>query len=167
MLTAYEKYLLACYLANAATGLDHRDREVAELADWIADRKNRAAFFAGRQRSDIRDILGPDPEDITRAQFRRLRQSLRNERPARIPRQGPTGRRLQHLARTTRLTEADSAILELLLRYRTNPVFESLIDDVFIRPSRWHDLNVRGRGLPLLLDLSPRWITTTTPVMRG
>ena len=43
MLTAYEGHLLACYLANAVTGLHHRDREASALAEWVADRENRVA----------------------------------------------------------------------------------------------------------------------------
>ena len=41
MLTAYERHLLASYLANAASGLHHRDREASALAEWVADRENR------------------------------------------------------------------------------------------------------------------------------
>ena len=38
MLTAYERRLLAFYLANAASGLHHGDREAMELADWVAEK---------------------------------------------------------------------------------------------------------------------------------
>ena len=43
MLTPYERHLLAFYLANAASGLHHRDREASALAEWVTDRENRVA----------------------------------------------------------------------------------------------------------------------------
>ena len=46
MLTAYERRLLAFYLANAASSLHHRDREAFNLAKWASSRANRAAFGA-------------------------------------------------------------------------------------------------------------------------
>ena len=37
MLTTYETHLLSLYLANAASGLHHRDPEVEEFIRWIAE----------------------------------------------------------------------------------------------------------------------------------
>ena len=155
MLTAYEKYLLARCLANAASGLRRRDPEAAALAGWAADGENRIALGErGRRRRRLRRWTA-DYGKVSKEQFRGLRQALQDERPARAPRRDRTGRRLLRLAGTAGLSRTDTALLELLVRYRTNPVFESLIDDVFIDPSRWHDLNVRGRALALMLGLSP------------
>ena len=155
MLTAYEKYLLARCLANAASGLRRRDPEAAALAGWAADGENRIALGGrGRRRRRLRRWTA-DYGKVSKEQFRGLRQALQDERPARAPRRDRTGRRLLRLAGTAGLSRTDTALLELLVRYRTNPVFESLIDDVFIDPSRWHDLNVRGRALALMLGLSP------------
>ena len=41
MLTAYERHLIAFYLANAAGRVHHRDREASDLAEWIAGRDFR------------------------------------------------------------------------------------------------------------------------------
>ena len=155
MLTAYEKYLLARCLANAASGLRRRDPEAAALAGWAADGENRIALGGrGRRRRRLRRWTA-DYGKVSKEQFSGLRQALQDERPARAPRRDRTGRRLLRLAGTAGLSRTDAALLELLVRYRTNPVFESLIDDVFIDPSRWRDLNVRGRALALMLGLSP------------
>ncbi len=151
MLTAYERYLLACYLANAASGLRRRDPETAALAGWAADRENRIALGAGRRRRR----LTPDYDRVSKDQFRDLRETLQAERPARAPRRDRTGQRLLRLSQTAGLTRTDAAILELLLRCQTHPVFEGLVEDVFVGPSRWHDLNIRGRALALMLGRSP------------
>ena len=87
MLTAYERYLLACYLANAASGLGRRDPETAALAGWAADRENRIALGAGRRRRR----LTPDYDRVSKEQFRDLRDTLQAERPARAPRRDRTG----------------------------------------------------------------------------
>ena len=96
-----------------------------------------------------------DYDRVSKEQFSSLRQALQDECAARAPRRDRTGRRLLRLAETAGLSRTDTALLELLVRYRTNPVFESMIDDVFIDPSRWHDLNIKGRALALMLGLSP------------
>ena len=151
MLTAYERYLLACYLANAASGLRRRDPETAALAGWAADRENRIALGTGRRRRR----LTPDYDRVSKEQFRDLQEMLQAERPARAPRRDRTGQRLLRLSQTAGLTRTDAAILELLLRCQTHPVFEGLVEDVFVGPSRWHDLNIRGRALALMLGRSP------------
>ena len=152
MLTVYERHLLAFYLANAASGLQHRDREAAALAGWVDDKENRIALGGiGRLRARRRN---PDYDEISKERFRSLRQTLQDERAAGTPRRDRTGQRLQRLAQTAGLSTTDITILELLVRHQTNPVFESLVDDVVVEPSRWHELNIKGRALSLLLDLS-------------
>ena len=151
MLTAYERHLLANYLANAAFGLRRRDSETAALAEWAADRKNRVALGPGKRRRR----WSPDRDIISKERFASLRQALQDERPARAPRRDRMGQRLLGLAQTAGLSRTDTAILELLLRCQTRPVFESLVEDVFVGPTRWCDLNIKGRALALMLGLSP------------
>ena len=155
MLTAYERHLLARYLANAASGLRRRDPEASALAGWVVDGENRVGI--GRQGRPGRRMRRwtADYGKVSKEQFSSLRQALQDECAARAPGRDRTGRRLLCLARTAGLNRTDTALLELLVRYRTNPVFESMIDDVFIDPSRWHDLNIKGRALALMLGLSP------------
>ena len=146
MLTAYEEYLLARCLANAASGLRRRDPEAVALAGWVADGENRIALGRRGRRRRLRR-WNADYDRVSKEKFSSLRQALQDGRPARAPRRDRTGQRLLRLAETAGLSRTDTALLELLVRYRANPVFESMIDDVFIDPSRWHDLNIKGRAL--------------------
>ncbi len=170
MLTAYERHLLACYLANAATGLRRRDREAAALAEWVADKEHRVALVGPRRRRRARR-WAPDYDKVSKEQFRSLRQALQDERSAGPRRRDRTGQRLLRLAETTGLSRTDTAILELLLRYQTHQVFESMIDDVFVDPSQWHDLNIKGRALSLMLGLSAgaigRRLRNDAPLVRA
>ena len=155
MLNAYEQRLMAFYLANAAAALHHRDREAADLADWIADRENRVAF-GGRRRPSLMGAgkRGRD-EGMSGGRWRALGEALREEySAARKARPDRTGQRLRRLARTTGLSRTDVDLLELVLRYQTQPVIESMIDDVFRSSRRFTPLNVQNPALPALLGVS-------------
>ena len=79
MLTAYERRLLAFYLANAASGLHHGDRAAKELADWVAERESSGAFPSNGRRPRHRR-LDEDTEVTTSAcKLRRLEGTLRDE----------------------------------------------------------------------------------------
>ena len=156
MPSAYERHLIAFYLANAAARLHHRDKEAEQLAAWITDGDNRAAF--GREKnSPFVDGAEEDfDERMSKGMWCRLRQALRDECAAmkRAPRDR-AARLLRCLAKTMGLSRTDAAILELLLRYRTQPFVESAIDDIFLKVSRYHHTcNLKGRALPFALGLS-------------
>ena len=155
MLNAYEQRLMAFYLANAASSLHHRDREASELADWMADRENRVVFGRRKRPSIIRSGRHRRAEDLSGSKWRSLSEALHNEYSAtRKARPDRTGQRLRRLAKAAGLTRTDADILELLLRYQTQPVIESMIDDVFRSTRRFTPLNVQGPALPALLGLS-------------
>ena len=156
MLTAYERHLLAGYLANAASRLHHLNEEASALATWIAERENRIAFGSKRRRHRRRRLELDAGEGMSASRLRRLQQALREEWSATNgTRCDRTGRRLRCLARTTGLTRTDVGILELLLRYQTQPIIESMVDDVFGRTGRnINALNLRGRALSALLGIS-------------
>ena len=156
MTTAYERQLTVSYLANTAARLHHRDREAEALAEWLADRDNRSLYESKSLFSRlVRVGIEPD-ERITARQFRCLRQALREECSAvKRARYDRTAQRLRCLGEATGLTPTDIDILELLLRYQTQPLIESLIDDVFYRSTRrTRPLNVRGAAMPALLGVS-------------
>ena len=156
MLTAYERRLIVLYLANAATRLHHRDREAAALAEWSVDRDNRSAYESKRLFSRlVRADIEPD-EKISARQLRCLRQTLRDECAAmKRTKYDRTAQRLRCLGKATSLSPTDVDILELLLRYQTQPVIESIVDEVFVRTSRrTMPLNVRGAAMPALLGIS-------------
>ena len=173
MLTACERRLIAFYLANAASRLHHQDREAAELAGWIADRDNRMAFGAGRRRPRLRHP-DPDPEEgMSRGKLLCLRAALREEyAQARRARHDRTARRLRALGETVGLNRTDLDILELLLRYRTQPIIESMVDDIFGRATRCiTPFNLKGQALPALLGMSAHGIhgrlRDDAPLMRS
>ncbi len=158
MLTAYERHLIAFYLANAAGRLHHRDREASALAEWIKDRDNRSAYggrkdlFPRLARVDIQ-LDGP----ISARQFRRLKQALRDEcECTKGAKPDRTAQRLRRLGEATGLEPIDIDILEVLLRYQTQPLIESIVDEIFNPPyGRATPLNVRGAAIPSLLGVSP------------
>ena len=132
MLNAYEQRLVALYLANAAAALHHRDREASDLAEWIADRENRVAFGRRKRRLPLRAGKVGRDEGMSGGKWRALQAALCEEYSvARKARPDRTAQRLRRLAKTTDLTRTDVDILELVLRYQTQPVIESMIDDVF------------------------------------
>ena len=160
MLNAYERRLIAFYLANAATALHHRDREASDLAEWIADRENRVAFGRRKQPSTIRAGKRGRDEGLSGGNWRSLKEALRDEySTARKARPDRTAQRLRRLAKTTGLSRTDIDLLELILRYQTQPVIEAMIDDVFRAPRRlMTPLNVQGPALPALPVVSANTI---------
>ncbi|MDE0047840.1 MAG: AAA family ATPase [bacterium] len=156
MLTAYEHRLLALYLANAASRLSHRDPEATALSMWVTDRENLIARGREDRRSRRRRREIDRNEELSARQFRELGDALREECSNRRVQPDRTARRLRRLANSTGLSRIDLAILEALLRYRTRPVFESMIDDIFDHPLNGRLVfTLGGRTLPLLLGLSP------------
>ena len=155
MLNAYEQRLMAFYLANAASALHHRDREASDLAEWIANRENRMAFGGRKRRSPLRAGKVGRDEGMSGGKWRALHAALCEEYSvARKARPDRTAQRLRRLAKTTGLTRRDIDLLELVLRYQTQPVIESMIDDVFRSSKRFTPLNVQNPALPALLSVS-------------
>ena len=156
MLTAYEQHLLASYLVNAASSLHHRDPEASELAEWVADKANRIA--RGRNRRRFRRQWADEDRDegMSASKLRALRETLRVALVATgKPRGDRATLRLRRLGRSLGLTRSDLAILELLLRYQTHPVIESMVDEVFGgRGRRAHALNLGGPAIPMLLGVT-------------
>ena len=158
MPSAHERHLIFSYLANAAERLHHRHKATAALADWLIDPNDHPevasrSFLSRLERADI------DPDDgMSARQLHALRQVLRDECAAtRHARPDLTARRLQRLAETTGLDRTDVSILELLLRYRTQPVIEAMIDDVFLCSSLFERLvnsGLKGSLVPALLGVS-------------
>ena len=156
MLSAYEQHLFTSYLVNAASGLHHRDPEASELADWITTKGSHIAAGGIRRRMLSRWEENDEEEKMSARTLRGLEEMLRAELAATTKgRRDRTALRLQRLGRTTGLTRTDLDILELLLRYQTQPVIESLIDEVFgLRFGRPSALSLRGPALPLCLGRS-------------
>ena len=155
MLTAYERHLLAVYLSNAASSLHHRNEEASALATWVADRENRIEFASKRRRNHRRRLELDADEGMSARRLHRHQKALQEERSTTKARCDRTARRLRCLAKSTGLNRTDVGILELLLRYQTQPIIESMVDDVFGRTGRnINPLNLKGRALSALLGIS-------------
>ncbi|MDE0387622.1 MAG: AAA family ATPase [Rhodospirillales bacterium] len=158
MTTDYERRLIVSYLANAAKRLHHRDRAAQALAEWVIDREDGAGFVSRRLRSRLeRADIDPD-ERPSGGDWRSFRRALRDECAATgQERPDLTASRLQRLAETTGLNRTDIAILELLLRYHTQPIIESMIDEVLLRSTMFERLasrTLKGSVVPALLGVS-------------
>ena len=159
MLTAYETKLLASYLANIASGLTSRDPEARALVDWIGDRDQRIGSGAGKRGRRRRRGQDLDEANVTTRTLRDIADDLRRECANSRARRDRTSLRLRQLGVTAGLNGTDLDILELLLRYETHTVFESMIDDIFEAPGpRMSVLNQRGWTVPLTLGLRSRTI---------
>ena len=156
MLTAYERHLLASYLANAASGLHHRDREASALAEWVADRENRVTRGRRRKRSRLHGTELDPEEGMSARNLRRIEEALWEECSGTSKaRRDRTAERLRCLGKTAGLNTTDLRIIELLLRYQTQPIIESMVDDVFGRTGRHiNPLNIKGSALSVLLGIS-------------
>ena len=118
----------------------------------------------GHQGPGLDDLL--DPEELqaledcadgpTGRQWSRLGEALRSKcAAAKSARSDRTAQRLRCLGRTMELNRTDVDILDLMLRYHTQPMIESMIDDVFGHTTlRGSPLNLKGPALPALLGVS-------------
>ena len=134
MLTAYEQRLVLSYLVNAVRHLQRGTSETKALLEWVSEnsgllwlrsslvdlRRERArrGKSKGRRSTDQSGDLQDRLADGGCGRARRVRADR-------------LALRLGNLGREMQLTRIDVAILEVMLRYRSNPVIESLIDAVF------------------------------------
>ena len=115
----------------------------------------------GRKRLDLDDLLAAedfkDFEDctdgLTSKQWHRLGKALRNKCAAAKPaRSDRTAQRLRSLGKTAGLSRTDIAILEIMLRYQTQPIIESMIDSVM--EFRGTPFNLKSPVLSAFLGVS-------------
>lgn len=157
MLSTYERKLIATYLANTAAKLRHRNSEAVSLVKWITDRDNRN--FHGGKTFPYMDCIARHIDDTPiKDQLSMLQQALQRECVAlKTSKYDLTAKRLQNLAQATCLSTTDIDILELLLRYSTQPVIERMIDDIFhvsaLGRTRYHVM-LNSSTIATLLNLS-------------
>ena len=153
MLNAYEQRLAAFYLSNTAARFHYRDPEATELADWLDCRENRLVFPGRRRRRA--DWQTYSDERLTARRWRSIQDMLHGEHTAlKGTRPDRAAQRLRRLGKTVGLTPTDIDILELLLRYQSQPVIERMISDIFSRSRLSDALNLRGPALSVLLGKS-------------
>ena len=122
----------------------------------------------GRKRLDLDDLLASEgfksledrADGLTGKQWSRLGEALRSKcSTVKSVRSDRTARRLRCLGRMTGLSRTDVAILELMLRYQTQPIIESMIDCVFESVSfRSTPFNLKSPALSALLGVSAHTI---------
>ena len=136
---------LAAGLAGQGCGID-----TAELTDAAAEfGEGCESRIRGRGRQSRREMelllegstrghgsaqedSGENSPDANRQAWGRFCKALRRARgAAQAIKPDATALRLQRLARITRLDAADLQVLEMALRYKTQPALESLVDEAY------------------------------------
>ena len=131
MLNAYVRRLILHYLANAATRIRHRAPEAAALVKWVHECADHLALTNYAENPRVRERLQRHDE-VTAWEWERLRNALSRESQAsRRVRRDRTAQRIRRLGKYMRLAATDVALLELLLRCETEPLIESMVDDIF------------------------------------
>ena len=150
MLSACERQLVFRYLRNAASRIHHTSPEAEKLAEWVAENWDLALTDNTEELEQYRPYKH---EEMSTREWRDLRESLEGGHSA-CAGSPPdrTASRLQSLGRRLDLAADDVAILELLLRYRVQPVLESLID-LLGDHRRSRGLNVANPYLVCLLGI--------------
>ena len=158
MPTAYERHLIVSYLANTAARLHHRDSVAATLVEWLIDREHPPTFASERLLSRFQRAIIDVDDGMSARKLRCLQQALRDESTAtKRVKQDLAARRLRRLAETTGLNRTDVDILELLLRYETQPTFEAMVDYIFLRSPVFERLvtrTLKGSMVPAFLGVS-------------
>ena len=154
-MNAYETRLLYSYLANLASVVDAGSGLGAELPDWvesIAQSVASAPMVRKRRHRRLNSKSRPGDAPADPERFTSACGLLREKTAERRPKPDRTARRLGKLAKITGLNRLDLAILELLLRSQSNPLLESMLDQMFRPPGPGIEaLNIGGNALPLLL----------------
>ena len=159
------------WIASSGRRMAFGSRSKAAQAIGFGGKKRRSRARPtnlGRKRLDLDDLLASedfkDLEDCvdgpTRKQWSRLGEALRNKcSAAKSVRNDQTAQRLRCLGRTAGLSRTDIAILEVMLRYQTQPIIESMIDGVFERAFfRGSPFNLSRSALSALLGVSANTI---------
>ena len=183
MSAPYETRIAIHWLTNLITRMDPRSEEAGRLARWLfenADRKIKgesgkwrpletAARATGFRRKHSEPWSRWKPSS---GEWKRLKAALGDLRgQTERVRPDRTARRLRLLAKATGMNCEDVEILEALLRYRTDPWLESLVDDLELSDRRRHPFHVQGTGLSRLLGLGrgriQQRLTRTSPLLRS
>ena len=129
MLSAYMRRLVLGYLLNLAARIRHRTPEGREFAKWVLESADHLALPGYSDNPHLLKRFNRR-EELTTAQWEHLRESLAAEFAAsRRVRTDRTTRRIRTLGRYMRLSRLDVELLELMVRYETQPLVESMVDD--------------------------------------
>ena len=154
--TRYEQHLMYGYLANAASRLHHTSKEAKKLIEWVADNAdelNLDGMVQPPRRRSFRDESKAGPSEQEWQPFLKILEGKRST--TKNAPEDVTARRIRRLGKTTGLSSTDAAILNFMIRCETQPIIESMVDEVFdVRSRKMAKLNVKGLILRYLLDRS-------------
>lgn len=185
MSTPYEIRLAIRWLSNVVARTTPRSEEASQLAGWLAENAHReVADKAGKwrpletlaQAAGLRAKHGEpwlgSRRKPSAADWKRLKDALRELCDwAESTKPDRTARRLQELAKVTRMDRDDVAILEVVLRYHTDPMLESLVDELLLADRRHRPFSIHGAVLPRLLGVGRSRVqsrlTRTSPLLRS
>lgn len=153
LLNAHERRLALSYLANMLARLRRTTPEAKNLVEWLEE---NASLIARNARATERMKSIASTGVLPARNWRSLRNFVEKESGAAVdvsPDQ--MGYRLRRLGETVGLSSLDIAVLEVLLRYKMQPVIESLIDAPFLYArTSLGPMNVRSAALPYALGKS-------------
>ena len=159
MPSPYERRLVLFYVSNVVSRLRGRDDEAPHLAQWLQLHEEELGFRYPRSPDDV--VEGATQRrsrdrEVPTLEWQRLGDDLRNTVAAASPaRPDRTARRVTRLAKATRLSRTDTAILELVLRHQTGSLVGSLIEEIGeVREWNRRGFRVGNPMLPCLLGLS-------------
>ena len=158
MVTPYQRRLLLSCALNVASRYSHNSSVAGAVAAWLEEHADLLELGEDRaQQSDGRiEFDGEGEQALSHDAWEYLKDFLARE-VGRLKnvRADSMARRLRELARVVGLSKTDISILELLLRYETQPLVETLADEL-LRNSPRHRLRLSlgNRVLPDMLGLS-------------
>ena len=155
--THYEQHLMFCYLANAASRLHYHSKEAEKLIEWVADNADELNLDGMVQPPRCRSFRDERKAGPSKQEWQALLKILEGKRSTtKNAPEDVTARRIRSLGKTTGLSPMDMDILNFMLRCETQPIIESMIDEVFDVRSRrkMAKLNVKDIFLRYLLDRS-------------
>ena len=132
MTSAYERRLILSYLSNAFTRFHSGDAEARNLLQWAQRHEDQLKIphplAAGGNAKRTARRKSQD-EEVTVMEWHQAGSAMKSALAAAgKARPDRTARRIGSLAKATRLSRTDTAVLELLLRYQTVAFVESMID---------------------------------------
>ena len=157
MLNVYERRLILSYLSNVASRLHYQRPQARALAEFVAEWGYQLTVADCSSRRVEKEFCAYAHGELSAARWQQLRDLLISQQAeTRRVRADRTALRIRRLGREIQLSRTDVAILEILLRYQTQPAIEAIVDGVFghRRLGRIPALRMGSPALPDLLGLS-------------
>ena len=174
-LTPYLRRLILGYLLNVESRIRRHAPEGRDFAEWALNFAVDVGLPGYADDPHLVENLDTD-RPITTDEWKRLCGTLKAESDT-LNRVRPdaTAQRIRCLGRHMNLSRTDVALLELLLRYETEPLVESMVDEILCNRGfgriRYQALSVANPGLANVLGISMgtlrRRLATDAPLVRS